>query len=255
MTDGCKGATMQYTCNICGQQNELVESRLGRETPDCGGCGSTVRMRSIIGLLTRSLFGTLAPIEQLPTRPEIRGVGLSDWDEYARRLAERFDYTNTYYHQEPRLDITEVGDDQAATCDFVISTDVFEHVLSPVSRAFVGARKLLKPGGVLVLTVPYSLDAQTKEHFPELHDWRLEREGADWVLRNRRPDGSEDEFRSLIFHGGPGSTLEMRLFCRDDLVKHLNDAGFREVRIADELMPEIGVVWNHPWSLPIVARA
>lgn len=246
---------MRYTCNICGSENELVESRLGRETPDCIGCGSTVRMRSIIGLLTHALFGTLEPLDRLPERRGLRGVGLSDWDEYARRLAERFDYTNTYYHQEPRLDITDVDDARSGTCDFVISTDVFEHVLAPVGKAFVGARKLLKAGGVLVLTVPYSLDAETREHFPHLHDWRLEHDGSDWVLHNRRADGSEEQLRDLVFHGGPGSTLEMRLFCRDDLIKHLHAAGFRDVRIASEAMPEIGVIWHHPWSLPIVARA
>lgn len=245
---------MHYTCNICGRENEFVESRLGRENPDCDGCGSTVRMRSIIGLLTNALFGTVAPLEQLPVRREIRGVGLSDWDEYARRLAERLDYTNTYYHQEPRLDITDVGEHQEGTCDFVISTDVFEHVLAPVSKAFVGARKLLKPGGLLVLTVPYSLDAQTLEHFPHLHEWRLEQDDAGWVLHNRRPDGTEESTRDLIFHGGPGCTLEMRLFCRDDLIRYLYEAGFRDVRIASEPVAEIGVVWQHAWSLPIVAR-
>lgn len=247
---------MEYSCNICGARNDCAPAALGRETPDCRGCGSTLRMRSVIGLLSRALFGEALEISSFPERRDLRGVGLSDWEEYARRLAERLDYTNTFYHQEPHLDITDISDARAGSCDFIISTDVFEHVLPPVSAAFSGARRLLKPGGVLVLTVPYALETEsTIEHFPALHDWRLEPAGDDWLLRNRRPDGSEEVFDRLVFHGGPGSTLEMRLFSRSSLLGELEAAGFTDVRIADEDMPEIGVVWPCNWSLPVVARA
>lgn len=246
---------MEYRCNICGSVNPLQESRLGREEPDCGGCGSTVRMRSVVGLLLKELFEQPGPIEGMPVRRDIRGIGLSDWDEYARRLAERFNYTNTYYHQAPRLDITEIDDGIAGSCDFLISTDVFEHVVPPVSKAFQGARRLLRPGGVLILTVPYSLENDTREHFPALHDWKLQHDGREWVLRNLRADGTREEFHNLVFHGGPGSTLEMRVFSEKALLRELRDAGFSNVRVASEPMPEIGVIWPQKWSLPIVARA
>lgn len=248
---------VRFNCNICGRACACEPSRLDREVASCEGCGSTLRMRAIIGLLTRELFGELCPIEQLPVRKDIRGVGLSDWDEYARRLAGVVDYTNTYYHQAPRLDITRIGDDIAGSCDFIISTDVFEHVLPPVSRAFAGAHRLLKPGGLLVLTVPYALEfSHTREHFPDLHEWTLEGDVfTGFRLRNRRKDGVEEVFDQLVFHGGPGSTLEMRLFSRDSLLAELRAAGFREVRIADEDLPEIGVHWPCRWSLPVLARA
>lgn len=248
---------VDFTCNICGRFCRCERWQLDRELASCRGCGSTVRMRSIIGLLTRELFGATQPLEQLPVRKHIRGVGLSDWDQYGRRLAKVVDYTNTYYHQEPRLDITRIGDDIAGTCDFIISTDVFEHVLPPVSGAFEGARRLLKPGGLLVLTVPYATEfSHTREHFPDLHDWSIEG-GAftGYRLRNRRRDGVEEVHEDLVFHGGPGSTLEMRLFSRDSLLAELASAGFRDIRIADEDMPEIGVIWPCHWSLPVLARA
>jgi SAM-dependent methyltransferase len=247
---------MRYRCNICGGENFTAPKDMGRETPDCRGCGSTLRMRAVIGLLSKSLFGDFRAIAEFPKRRDIRGVGLSDWDEYARRLAERLDYTNTFYHQEPLLDITAIPDERAGTCDFLISTDVFEHVLRPVSAAFAGARRLLKPGGVLVLTVPYALEVEhTTEHFPELNDWVLEQSEEAWVLRNRREDGTEEVFDNLVFHGGPGSTLEMRMFSRASLQRELEDAGFRDVRFVDEAMPEIGVVWPYTWSLPVLAVA
>jgi SAM-dependent methyltransferase len=248
---------MEYQCNICGSANRCEPADLGRETPDCRGCGSTLRMRAVVGLLSQALFGDFRAIGDFPERRDLRGVGLSDWDEYARRLADRLDYTNTYYHQEPRLDITAIPDDRAGSCDFLISTDVFEHVLPPVSAAFSGAKRLLKPGGALILTVPYSLEGEdTVEHFPGLHDWSLSQEAdGAWRLDNRRDDGGEDTFRNLVFHGGPGSTLEMRVFSRRSLLRELEQAGFREVRIVDDAMPEIGVVWPCTWSLPVIARA
>lgn len=248
---------VRFRCNICGADCACPRERLDRESASCDGCGSTLRMRSIIGLLTRELFGELKPLGELPVRKDIRGVGLSDWVEYATRLADVVDYTNTYYHQEPQLDITAIGDDIAGSCDFIISTDVFEHVLPPVSRAFEGARRLLKPGGLLVLTVPYALEfSHTREHFPNLHKWVVEGDKlSGYRLRNLREDGVEEVFEDLVFHGGPGSTLEMRLFSRDSLLAELKAAGFSDVRIADEDLPEIGVLWPCHWSLPVLARA
>lgn len=250
-------AMVSFRCNICGADCVSPREQLNREIASCDGCGSTLRMRSIIGLLGRELVGDLRPLGEWPERKDIRGVGLSDWVEYATRLAEKVDYTNTYYHQEPRLDITDIGDDIAGSCDFIISTDVFEHVLPPVSKAFEGARRLLKPGGLLVMTVPYALEfSHTREHFPDLHEWCLEGDAVSgFRLRNKRRDGVEEVFDDLVFHGGPGSTLEMRLFSQDSLLAELRDAGFSDVRIANEDLPEIGVLWPCQWSLPVLARA
>ena len=259
---------MQYQCNICGTDND-GSRETGREVPDCLGCGSSLRMRAMIGLLSLELFGRVLPIADFPVRKDIRGVGLSDWDGYAKRLSTRLDYTNTYYHQSPYLDITSIGKDICGTCDFLISSDVFEHVAPPVEAAFVGARRLLKPGGVLVMTVPYMVEVrETKEHFPELHDWSLvkppwwrsflrgEKSRSDaWKLCNRRRDGAVEWHENLIFHGGPGTTLEMRVFSEMALLSQLAEAGFSKIYIAKDALPEAGVQWPVPWSLPVVARA
>jgi SAM-dependent methyltransferase len=214
-------------------------------------------MRSIVHLVSDGLFGKSLALDDFPRRKDLRGVGLSDWDEYARRLADRLDYTNTYYHQEPQLDITRIAPEAEHSCDFIISTDVFEHVEPPVSRAFEGARRLLKPGGLLVLTVPFTIESdQTLEHFPELHDWKLvQRDDGGYTVHNRRRDGTVEEFPHPVFHGGPGTTLEMRVFSRESLLRDLRNAGFSDIRVADEPVPEFGIHWPVTWSLPIVARA
>ena len=48
-----------------------------------------------------------------------------------------------FLHKEPRLDITSVDASLHGQFDFIISTEVFEHVAAPVSRAFENARDML----------------------------------------------------------------------------------------------------------------
>jgi SAM-dependent methyltransferase len=244
-----------FTCNVCSTPNVVARSALSREVPSCAGCASTVRFRAIARLVVLEMLGVEAALPQLTPRRDLRGLGLSDDTRYAAELARAFDYTNTWYHTEPRLDIAAVPARERGRYDFVIASDVFEHVPPPVSRAFDGARALLKPGGVLVFTVPFTLGPATVEHFPELREWQLAQEADTWCLHNVTADGRRQRFDSLVFHGGPGSTLEMRVFCRDDLLRAFAAAGFARVRIADEACAAFGIEWPEPWSVPMVAYA
>lgn len=254
--DRCGPETLvPFRCNLCADRNTVAFKNLQRELPSCGRCGSTVRFRAIGHLVAREVFGTDAVLPRLPRRPAVRGLGLSDATAYAQPLSRRLHYENTYYHQEPRLDITAIAADRLGRYDFVIASDVFEHVLPPVGRAFVNARRLLKPGGVFILTVPFVIDGPTVEHFPDIADWHIEGSGAERVLVNRTPDGREHRHGNLCFHGGDGSTLEWRLFSRAGLLQQLADAGFTGIRIAAQPYMPFGIVWPEPWSVPIVARA
>lgn len=247
---------VSFVCNICDSAGLLERRLLTREAATCATCGSSVRTRAIVHLLSMGLFGRSLALRDFPHDRQVRGVGLSDWVGYGRPLAEHFDYTNTSSDVEPRLDITRISDEMAGTCDFLIATEVFEHVLAPVQRAFDGARRLLKPGGVMVLTVPFDDAAPaTKEHFPQLNDFSIVAEDGRRRLYNTRLDGQTEVFDDLIFHGGPGSTLEMRLFGLDALIDHCRQAGFAQVDVAKDDVPERGIAWLHPWSVPILARA
>lgn len=249
---------LEFRCNICGGSCAARLSELERESRTCHGCGSTVRQRSLVSLLSRELFGRSMAIPDFPRRHDVRGIGLSDWVELAARLSERLDFQSTYYHREPYLDITRLPDELVGRFDFLLSSDVFEHVVPPVSLAFVNARRLLRPGGVLILTVPFDHreDARTIEHFPDLHDFHIEKAGdGRTILRNRTQQGIEQVFEDLVFHGGGGLELEMRLFSRSDLLAELRAAGFAGARTAGEPDLEHGVWWAHPWSIPLVARA
>jgi SAM-dependent methyltransferase len=208
-------------------------------------------MRSVIHALSGVLFGESLALPDFPARPDVRVIGLSDWNGYALRLARKLHYTNTFYHKDPRLDITSIDPALENTLDVLISSDVFEHVAPPVSLAFQNAYNLLKPGGTLILTVPYTLEAETVEHFPELY--RYEIRSKDRKLYNTTRDGREQNFEQLMFHGGAGETLEMRRFSFDGLSRELKKAGFHRIEVLTAASFKHGIYSKHPWSLPIIA--
>jgi SAM-dependent methyltransferase len=245
---------LSFRCNVCGEPGAAKVTDLDREKPSCANCGSTLRCRAIVQILSVELFGLSLALPDFPVKPEINGLGMSDWDGYAVPLAKKFNYLNTYFHQEPKLDITTLDPALEGKYDFVISTEVFEHISPPVTSAFENARKLLKPDGVLIFTVPYWTQKQTIEHFPELHDYEIIESDGHHILRNTTKDGIVQIFDKLIFHGGPGTTLEMRLFSEASLLENFKQAGFYNVKTYQTPDFEHGIYWNHAWSLPMAAR-
>jgi hypothetical protein len=98
------------------------------------------------------------------------------------------------------------------------------------------------------------LETQTGEHFPNLHQHGLAQVGDRIVLVNRTREGRLEVFDDLVFHGGAGSTLEMRRFSETGLRSRFRDAGFKEVRIYSEGYAPFGVCHAETWSLPMTAR-
>jgi SAM-dependent methyltransferase len=246
---------LSFRCNICGRRASVCRTQLGREIPSCKRCGSTVRFRSIVHVLSLELFGESLSLPEFPVRKQIRGLGMSDWDGYAAGFAEKFDYLNTWLHREPKFDITEVPASMEAAFDFVISSDVLEHVPPPISIAFENLHRTLKPEGVLILTVPYTKARETVEHFPELHRYELTESEGGQILTNRTREGVFQRFDDLVFHGGEGATLEMRVFSESSVLSELERAGFAKAKIHHTPDFSHGIYWNESWSLPMSARA
>lgn len=139
----------------------------------------------------------------------------------------------------------------AASCDFIVASEVLEHVPPPVQTAFDNLARLLKPTGVLIFSSPYESTGETVEHFPNLHDWQVVKLRSGYVLLNRTSDGALETFDNLTFHNGPGSTLETRVFSQDGLLENCRAAGFTAT-IAEDYAP-YGIQWD-PWSRGIVLR-
>ena len=187
-------------------------------------------------------------------RKDIRGLGCSDWG-YVRLLGKTFDYVNSFYDRRPQLDLRNVDWTRwgAESFDFITCTDVLEHVEPPVERTFENMYRLLKPGGAAILTVPTSLDHATREHFPDLQDWHIERQGDERVLLNRRSDGTIERFDNLCFHGGEGMTLQFRLFSKHSLIDGLENIGLRIAAIYDRPI-EAHAISLCPYNFVLVAQ-
>ena len=245
-----------FQCNICSEKSLVELKELGREKASCLTCGSTSRLRAIIRALSVELLGGNTVLADFPTRKDIVGFGMTDWEGYGKQLAEKFSYENTYLHQEPYFDALadRLPLEKMGVNDFILSSEVFEHVVPPVGKAFKNAYDLLKPGGVLIITVPYGLGPDLLEHFPDLHDYTVIEEKGSYRLRNVTKDGIVQEFHDLVFHGGPGSTLEMRIFSEAALLEHLKGAGFEKITVYRKPDFLHGVWWPEPWAFPVSAR-
>jgi SAM-dependent methyltransferase len=239
---------------VCGAASPAPAQGFDRERASCAHCGSTVRLRGLVSLISMEIFGVPLTLDEMPVMKSLRGIGMSDPPALAERLAEKFDYTNTFYHQAPRFDVVSMDERHLGQYDFIVSSEVLEHVPPPVDRAFATLHRMLKPDGVLLLTVPYSLKPSTAEHFPELHDFRVVQVGGRPVLVNRTREGRVEVFENLVFHGGDGSTVEIREFTESSLLALLKDAGFEQVVIRGENVAAHGVVHGERWSLPVAAR-
>lgn len=244
-----------FLCNICGTTCRCPLAQLTREERSCDKCGSNVRTRSLLRTLSLELFQVNLPLSEFPTLKSLRGLGISDIPQYAGALGEKFDYRNTFHDRSPQFDLMHPAESDLGQYDFVICSDVLEHVPPPAEAGFRNAYSLLKPGGVVVMSVPYSIeDAGTIEHFPRLHQFSVTEVGGRAVLVNRTADGQLQVFDNLVFHLGATPSLEMREYSERGFKQLLATAGFEQIRWhGDDYLP-YGIVWGEQWSLPLVLR-
>lgn len=235
---------IDFRCNVCGNNNHLETKKFHRELAICGRCGANARFRGIIHVLANFLGeGDSRALQEWPRRKAISGAGMSDWPGYANLLGDKFSYENTFYDRPPKLDIQHPTPAQLGKYDFVISSDVFEHILQPLQQGFDNLLALLKPGGCLIFSVPYTRTAQTVEHYPGLNEFEILDFGGKKILVNRDEAGALQVYDNPVFHGGEGATLEMRLFCEDDVLSRLVRAGFEDIQVHEQPQLSIGYYW------------
>src|SRR5207237_10395013 len=97
--------TLFFQCNICGTLCTVELASLAREARSCPNCNSSPRTRAVIRTLSSCLFQENLILSEFPIRKDIKGLGLTDPESYASQLKQKFDYVNTYSHQESSLDI------------------------------------------------------------------------------------------------------------------------------------------------------
>jgi SAM-dependent methyltransferase len=245
--------------NIRGRFTRIDARHIGRETTIDMDTGGSHIFRVLVYALTRGL-GLHPVLSHTAGLQGLRGIGLSDNLCYARTLARHFDYTNTFFHKRPFLDICADPRGYSAL-DFIVASEVFEHVPPPPAVAFRNSWRMLKPGGVLILSVPYADQIEhTVEHYPSLHRWQLRRRPAsggsvsDFYIENVDTQGRHEIFEKVAFHGGIGQTVEMRAFSKRHLLELATQNGFA-AEIVTEDVPLFGI-WNQGDmnSLPMILR-
>lgn len=142
------GPWLDFVCNVCGTLHCERVAKFHRELAACPVCGASARFRGMVAALGQVLhMPAQVPLIDWPERPDVRGLGMSDWPGYADVLARKMAYVNTHFDKPPYLDILQPAPQYLGVHDVVLSTDVLEHVLAPVQKAFDHLLALLKPGG------------------------------------------------------------------------------------------------------------
>jgi SAM-dependent methyltransferase len=231
-----------FICNICGHTSKA--ENMHRELALCSGCGSNARFRAMMVGLSQGLFGRIVPMPEMKPNRGVRGFGCSDAMAYADRVANLFDYANTYLHVEPRVDVCDaVTLGPFIGCNFILCSDVLEHVLADPTAAIRNMYDCLKPGGCLVVSAPSYEMAATIEKYPTLRSYSVVPIAGRYVVIYETTAGAVGFDPDPVFHGGPGSVLEMRLFSHEALVRAVTAAGFSAVSMVGKEALAYGAVW------------
>ena len=211
---------LQGQCNICGWRGTFSRVEDGREGFVCGNCSASSRHRAVIDALRRVLGAPAIPLYAWEKSPSTVILESSARGSYPVMLRDKFTYHATEYDPEKIAggaapekfaDFQRLGF-EADSIDIVIASEVFEHVRRD-DLGFAEIYRVLKPGGSLVLTVPY-------DHTMEKTVQRIDTTGPE-----------DRHLMEPEYHGGGGHTLTYRNYGRD-LAARLTQAGFAVARLS-----------------------
>ena len=209
-------------CTVCGRLTIFfcLDKESFRNTMICLFCRSASRNRHVAKAMLGIIGEGCSSIADLPgSAVTIYNTAMDDC--FSRVLRNYNGYFSSYYKDgvAPGTEIsprTSCQNIEALTYadnsfDFVITEDVFEHVRHP-EKGFREIRRVLRPGGYHIFTVPFHFDRPTLV----------------------RVDTTGDEDVHLLppeYHGDPlrGTILAYRTF-GIDMFAQLNDIGF-ETRV------------------------
>ena len=183
-------------CSICGEEVVFeIEKGFSLREAVCPACGGSRRSRD----LAKAVVETFCPAGAAPLAESLGCLeNLSIYESQACGSVHQCLRGLPHYVCSEYLDGVPHGsmDERGVRCedienlmfadnsfDLVITQDVFEHVRNPYS-GFMEVRRVLKPGGVHIFTLP-------------LH------EGRDTVRRVTNEDGENIFHLPPVYHGDP----------------------------------------------------
>jgi SAM-dependent methyltransferase len=170
-------------CNICRWQGDAFTGRKHVEFSQCPACGSNGRDRFLHWCLTErvDLHAALRVIECSPRLGDGYRAAMSTWFFYRTS-----DYDLRAHRGNLQLDLQAI-DLPDACLDVMLCAHVLEHV-PDTDKALAELRRVLAPGGHLLLQVPVLQGRTAPPNEPEFHGdntpvfWRF---GFDLTARLR----------------------------------------------------------------------
>ncbi len=224
----CKFKRLPGRCNVCGRYSRFkIGSENLRESVHCSRCGSSNRQRQLAARLCHYLSLVLdRRVHDLASVPrsgcpriynteaqgaiheQLRGCAGYYCSEYFGPEHDSGSGVDGVRHEDlERLSLPD------ASFDLVLSSDVFEHIPHPY-KAHEEVRRVLKPGGRHIFTVPFAYGGFRDIRFAEL--------GEDGqIVHLREPEYHGDPLRPegvLVF-----TVFSLEMLCR------LDEIGFRTV--------------------------
>ena len=154
-------------CQVCGHRGEyIVDASPTRENFRCEECGASLRYRNQAAALLAVTRSHAANISELVATPSFRDVSVYEpgvIGPFRRFFCTLPNYTTSYYGPDLpsgaerdgiRCENVEALTFPDESFDLVISSDIFEHVRHPMA-GFAEVRRVLRPGGSHVFTVPF----------------------------------------------------------------------------------------------------
>jgi len=224
-----------WECILCSALNSEDKEYI-REASCCISCGSTWRARAVTLATITGLGYEPKPMSTIKSDWSRVGLGISDDIDVASRLSNKFFYNNTYFDTFPNLDIRNVPDIAKAKFEFVICSDVLEHIDTDLELAVRGLKDLLNRNGFAVISVPISAEAGHPEFYPELKSFSIKDEVVSWVDKNNI---SHEDFNPE-FHGGRGQNLAFRRFSDESIEELIMRNGFLAITKLS-FCPSLGV--------------
>lgn len=224
-TDGFIG--IFWSCILCGKLNRST-SQFSRETMPCRKCKSTWRARAVALAVLHGLGYESKKFQAIAPDWSRIGLGISDDITLSSKLSTKFSYSNSYFDTYPYLDIREIPFRAKNQFEFVVCSDVLEHIDIDLPSAISGLRSLLKVNGFLVASVPIIKDAKHKDFYPSMQTFTIIDDSVHWT--DGQGGGHIDH--NPEFHGGRGQNLAFRQFSNESFSSALNQAGFKEIVLA-----------------------
>lgn len=230
-------------CSVCGGYRKIIiTSGNLREDGICENCNSNTRKRHIakvlLGLIKRKIkIRGFRCLHKIPDKANIAIYNVESNGALHEGLKHIKNYVCSEYFGPPEI----IGNEQNGilnidlrnipfkenSFDFVVTTEVFEHVPDPY-KGFGEIYRVLKKGGAHIFTVPYKGS------------------GKDEIRAIIDKDGNITHLYEPEYHGDPirGDGILVYTIFADEMQEKLTNMGF-QVSINHRRNPIIGILGDN----------